>query len=267
MGLLFLWVVAFIWSLDLGKRNLLGEVIFLDVGQGDSALIKTKEKTILFDAGKNRKTANQMSRFFAYFQKEIDYLILSHSDLDHYGGISEILKIYEVKNIVIDDTFWGEISEDYKEKINKENCKIIEVKTELELDLGEDNFFKIFNFGSEINKLTENDSSLLGFLKIYGLDFYFMSDAGFKSEEYLEKKNINFFRGGILKVGHHGSKNSTSTEFLKYFQPVWSVISVGKNSYGHPHQELISRLQSYLVSYFRTDESGDIIFRLWEKIK
>lgn len=246
------------------KKNVL---YFLDVSQGDSAIIKTKNnKTIMIDTGgileyeienwkKRKKEFDLMkSNIIPFFNsigiKKIDYLFLSHADEDHSGNVFSLVKDFDVKMIMINK---GSVN-----KLEKElNYKIVEKYYEID-------GIKIYSLNDKIYN-NENENSLILLVIISDKKILFLGDASFKQEEYIINK-YNLKDIFILKVGHHGSKNSTGEKLMKQTTPSYSVISVGENNrFGHPSDKVINILDKYDSCILRTDKKGTIKFEFDKK--
>jgi len=183
-----------------------------------------------------------------YFDKVIEYVIISHPDKDHFVGVIEILKRYKVENVIVN----GDTSEipEYQEFLTLAKDKIIEAK--------DNNFLKFLQAGGNSDDANQNS---LVFKFIYNnKSILFTGDAPIEIETKLLDKDLE---SNILKLGHHGSKTSSSLEFLKQVAPDLAVISVGiDNKYGHPSYKIIKRLEGLNIKYLRTDELGDIEIKL-----
>jgi beta-lactamase superfamily II metal-dependent hydrolase len=265
-----------IWNLWLNlDRNSKLEVVFLDVGQGDASLIITPlNQKILIDTGATYIASQKISKYTGLANHTLDATLLSHPDLDHVGGTQFILDSTRVKNLVSrirsDLDGFGISSETQKGYINS-NMKILwnnSEATNLELSI------ETLNPSEKVIKtedISSNDNhySLVNRL-IYGnFEFIFMADADSEVERMLvaqgKFENDKFVK--ILKVGHHGSKTSSSEIFLKKLKPDYCLISVGlNNKYGHPDEEVLIRLRKYCKNIYRTDEDGDIRFQTDGKI-
>ncbi len=240
------------------------KVYFFDVGQGDSIFIETEEKKqILIDGGPDNKVIQRLSEAMPFWDRTIDLIILTHPDKDHIAGLPEVLKRYRVKGIIETGVecekpeclIWEELKE-------KEKAPVIFVKLGDSLILDENTKVLILSpfadmAGEKVSKA--NNSSIVAKI-IYG-DYSVLLTGDI--EKQIEGK---FFLAGIdidsdyLKIPHHGSKTSTSEEFLDKISPLSAFISLGKNnSYGHPHQEVLGRLEKRNIKYYRTDELGTIL--------
>ena len=235
-------------------------VRFLDVGQGDSILISSNGHNAMIDFGNNSDNGRELvSKLKDYSIKDFDCLFITHYDSDHIGGADTVLDRFDVENIILPTTD-GEKSSAYRQ-----------VATSLEttdaniINASEGKLIKIGDFNLEIvgyykNEEESNDRSLVIFAEIDGVKFLFTGDIGKKIENKLmsEKKYIDC---DVYKASHHGSKSANTYKFLKYITPEHTVISCGaNNSYGHPHEEVISSLEKVDSDIYRTDEEGDITF-------
>lgn len=244
-------------------------LIMLDVGQGDSIIIHSNNKTVLIDTGgiknySNKKWELQKNNYsivnsvtIPYLKKlgisKLDYLILTHGDYDHIGEAINLINNYKVNKILINA---GEIN--YLERKIINNFNNIEVaKKDYYFGLGDAEFLQL---NGDLDE--ENDNSLVLFCYINNKTILLTGDASIKSEEYI-MKNYNLDKIDILKVGHHGSRTSTSEKFIKKIEPNLALISVGKNNlFNHPHYETISLLKKYNINYLLTSKEGTIEIEL-----
>lgn len=233
------------------------EVHFIDVGQGDSALVLCNDKTMLIDGG-NPKASNIV---YTYLKKldinSLDYVVSSHPDQDHIGGLSAPLSTIKVKNVILPN-----IEADtraYKNLIDKIKANNIPMHHPTPGETLEFGKAKIIFYGPVTeNSSDRNNSSIVMKIVFGNTSFLFTGDAEDKEEHEITDKGFDL-SANVLKVGHHGSENSTTYKFLREIMPEYAIISVGKNSYGHPTEETLSRLRDADVKVFRTDLQGDII--------
>lgn len=237
-------------------------IYYIDVGQGDSILVVTPHlnKIILIDTGgivsfnENYKSNIIKNKTIPFFRRiginKVDYLFLTHGDYDHAGEANELLSNFCVKKVFINK---GNIN-NIEKKIN--NKEVLTLKN-----------FVIDNI--KVNSLNnnvfnnENDDSTILLFNIYDYKFLFMGDASIKTEEYL-LNNYILPNVDILKVGHHGSYTSTSTDFINVIKPKYSVISVGENNmYKHPNKSVLDILDN--TKLFRTDVDGTIEVKISKK--
>jgi len=263
---------VFVWQEVLREDNNL-KVVFFDVGQGDSIFVETPEgHQILIDGGPSgKRILEKLSKEIPFWDKTIDLVILTHPDYDHLAGLNYVLRRYRVKNIL-----WSGIEKNTKtyqywienlKKEKKEGGKIVIAERGQIVKAGEAELYIFYPFESLESKLfdkSSNDSSVVAKLTFGNSSFFLPGDITEKTEKKLISENssaekIQQLRSSVLKVAHHGSKNSTSREFLEEVLPEIAVISVGKNnSYGHPHEKVLRRLEDFGIKVLRTDIKGDI---------
>lgn len=250
------------------------KIYFVDVGQGDSTCIITpKNKVILIDGGGNSKDENYdigKQTLLPYLLdkkiNKIDYCIVSHFDSDHCGGLMYILKNLKVKNIIIGKQY--EEYENYKEfikiaKDKKINIRVVEAreKITIEKNLYIDVLWPI-NREKMVTQNAINNNSLVFKLRYINFSMLFTGDIEEIAEkEILDnyKENTEFLKSTILKVAHHGSKTSSTKEFINIVKPKYAVIGVGKdNKFGHPSNVTIENLKTINTEIYRTDEMGEI---------
>lgn len=240
------------------------KVYFLDVGQGDSIFIEAENKIqILVDGGPDNKVIQELSKVMPFWDRTIDFIVLTHTDHDHIGGLPEVLKRYKVKGIIETgiqcDKAECKVWKDLKEK---EKAAIFLVKLGDSIVLDKNTKLLILNpfesvAGEKVSKV--NNTSIVAKL-IYGEHSLLLTgDIEKQIEEKLVLAGVDI-DSDYLKVPHHGSKTSATEEFLEKTSPLSAFISVGvNNSYGHPHQEVTERLEKDNIKYYRTDELGTIL--------
>lgn len=247
-------------------------LIFFDVGQGDSTLIFFDDgKKMLVDCGKNNTVLSKLGTYLPFYDRTIDYLLVTHPDLDHYGGCSEVLKRYEVKNIITngEDADKGEYWEIWEENVVAEGAveKFIQAPETLIIGNGKIEFLSPNLAAGWPDARGDNDKSIVFRLTLATTTYLFTGDLETAGENELIEKYCptttpcSAFESDYLKVGHHGSGGSSGEKFTTLISPEYSVISVGKNSYGHPSQRTINKLEKAGSEVWRTDELGDIIIR------
>lgn len=234
---------------------------FLDVGQGDSALIYSNGYTAMIDMGLPT-TANDVCLDLAdYNIKDIDVAMASHLHSDHIGGLKAISENYSIKNLIMPEILENSLAaaKNVKEDLVLSGTKFYNARQGINFKIGE---FEITVLGLFDNKSDENNRSVFTVARIKDKKFIFTGDAEFASEKSLLNEKLNL-DCDVLKVSHHGSNTSTSPEFLKAVTPEYAVISVGEdNIYSHPNQSTITALEASGAKVFRTDKNGDIIFNI-----
>ncbi len=248
------------------------KVDFFDVGQGDATLVTTASgNQILIDGGPGTSVITEIGHVMPYFDRTIELVILSHPHEDHVSGLIEVLRRYKVKEVVLPDVefdsppFWEFISLLEAKQIKKtyahEGQRIfLDNSTVFDVYYPPPGHFMAANnySGLKDNKRNPNDVSIVGKLSYGKARVLFTGDAGKDIEEMLlPKYNLD---SDILKVGHQGSRFSSSQDFLEEVTPQYSVIMVGENSFGHPTQEAMGRIKSVGSEILRTDLSGTIEF-------
>jgi competence protein ComEC len=247
-------------------------VIFTDVGQGDCAIILCDQKCIIIDGGDVGEGNNTIIPLLNYYGiRKVDIAILTHPHSDHAAGLIELIEAEIIIQIG---------TPDIHTKKNHLESNSIFIPNELlyQLDAGDNieicDKVKLFVLSPSSDNLIEgeegvNENSLVSLLTIGSTGILFMGDAGFQTEESLlqDKENAEFIlqNADFLKVGHHGSKYSTSSEFLENMNLKAAVISVGPNYFGHPTDETLKRLSTENVDVYRTDHNGAVIVDIFEK--
>lgn len=258
--LIFLAVFdLFIWSqIIFNGPNKNTEIYFFDIGQGDSELVVLPNNVkVLIDGGPNKKILSELSSVLSPTDIYIDLIILSHPQLDHFAGLIDVLRRYKVGAFIYNGRS-GEAKAfyDLKKAIKESNAAAV-VLAQGDKIKYEENVFDVLSPPKEFLTSEElNDTTLVLRLNVGNFRALFTGDIGENIEKYLAE---NFDIGiDILKVGHHGSKFSSSEKFLVEASPLISAIEVGKNSYGHPTAQTLARLADIKSQIFRTDLDGTI---------
>ena len=225
------------------------EVVMFEVGEADCHLIKYpyNKNTILIDTGKNEyKIKNEVIPYLKSIGiKKIDYLIITHGDLDHIGGSITLINNFQVKNVILNKGTFTDIE---KELIKNLNKKKIPYQINInKINLSNHTIYLLNN--TKYNN--ENDNSIITYFTYQKYKFLYMGDASITTEDNL-LENYNLNNISILKVGHHGSNTSSSKDFISQINPSISLISVGENNiYHHPNKEVINNLSKSRI--YRTD--------------
>lgn len=237
-------------------------IVFLDVGQGDSALLTLKDgQRILIDGGPDWSTLEKLGRYLPFFDRRIDLLVLSHPNSDHIMSFPEVLRRYSVGALVTAGSVYD--SGLYAATLSGASLHGVPLVTMYagkSIRIGEDSFEALWPpeiLPKGFNKDTNNESLVLRFMHA-GKRILFTGDM----ESIVEKTLIAAgadLRADVLKVPHHGSKTSSTLEFLRAVHPTIAVVSVSReNSYGHPNADVLQRLQAVGAGIRRTDKEGDI---------
>lgn len=235
------------------------EVHYIDVGQGDATLIKCGSHAMLIDGGNNNKGTTVQLYLKKQGVESLDYVIGTHPDADHIGGLDVIVYKYNCEKVIMPD--YEKDTRTYQELvdvIHDKNMKITYPVVGEQYALGEAKF-TIIAPNSNSYGGNANDYSVAILLEYGKNRFLFTGDAEEASEAEMLTNGIDI-SADVYKVAHHGSRSASTQEFLNAVHPKYAVISCGEgNSYGHPHAEVLNRLRSMGVEVFRTDEQGSII--------
>ena len=232
------------------------KVYFFDVGQADSILITNNGHNMLIDAGNNEDGP----KLVKYIKEdlgitEFDYLIGTHPHEDHIGGLDDIINNFDIKKIYLPDiTTTTKTFEDVLDAISSKELTITIPKIGETFKLGEADLNIIYT-GTNTSDL--NSTSIIIKMIFGNYSYLFTGDTTSEIEKLIFKENIDV---DVLKVAHHGSKTSSSLEFLQKVTPSYAIISVGKNnSYNHPSTTTIKRLKKYTNNIYLTSELGTIL--------
>ncbi len=243
------------------------KVHYINVGQADSIFIDYQDYDILIDGGNNLDGGLVVNYLKNLSVDDIEILVGTHAHEDHIGGLDNVLAAFNVEQIISTESIEGVLEKSdkitlaYKEYINAAvnekntaGAKLIE-DSNLTFNLDEGIDFKVIELGDDFKDV--NNTSIVCILDYNDTEFLFMGDL----ESDVEKANLDKFSDiEVLKLGHHGSRTSTSKEFLDVVKPEYGIFSCGMdNSYGHPHAETIVKLNEYGIKSFRTDHQGNIV--------
>ena len=231
------------------------KITYLDVGQADSILIEENNEYMLIDAGNNEDGPYLVNYFKSLGIEKFEYVIGTHAHEDHIGGMDDIIKNFSIGTFYMPEVL----------TTTKTFEDVLDALEEKQVAFNSPEIDKSFTFADttietlyiDNNSKDLNDSSIVLRLKHVTNTFLFTGDASTKVEKKLLDKNI---QSDVLKLGHHGSSYSTSKAFLDKVNPTYAIISVGENNtYKHPQDEIIKRLENKNIKIYRTDESGSIV--------
>ena len=231
------------------------EIHFINTGNSDSILIKG-EKNVLIDGGDNDDEQLIVDYLKKQGVKKVDYLIATHNHADHIGGLDSVVDNLDIGQVLVSNG--DATTKTYRDFITSLSDKKLKPSVPLKdakFDLGNGAYMQIFNTNGGSNT---NEESLVT-LYVNGQDkFLFTGDA----EKETEKEILSLVPDvDVLKVGHHGSRSSTTQQFLDKVNPEFAVITVGKdNRYHHPHRAVMDKLKTKKIEVHRTDECGTVIF-------
>lgn len=261
IALLFILAILIWLALLSEKPSDYLTVNFLDVGQGDAIFIEApNHNQVLIDGGPGSAVLSQLGAIMPFYDREIDLLVSTHPDSDHLSGLVDVLEQYKV-NQVLTTGVKGKTKEFEKwEEVLKDKNIMVEIaRAGQVIKVSENISLNILSPDEDLDgKAAEdlNDTSIVGRLVYGDLEIMLTGDAEKKTEEELINGGGSL-DSDILKVGHHGSKSSTSAEFLREVSPEAAVIQVGANNrYRHPSREVLERLKG--IPIYRTDQNGRI---------
>jgi len=262
----FILLATFFSSLPDGKLH----IVFCNVGQGDGAYIRFPDgRDMVVDGGPNNKIIECLSRHMPFWDREINLVLATHPQQDHIGGLPEVLRRYQVDYVVRSNV--SATSQIYKEFLGVINEKKIPQKfasSGEHIAIGPTSLSLLWPSQPQVAKAAGNvlgasigdlnDYSLVFWLRYGSFDAIFTGDADTRIEDGYRGMKLSDDGVEVLKVPHHGSKTGMSEAFVEWIKPKLAVISVGKNSYGHPAQEILSLLANKGVRVLRTDQEGDV---------
>ncbi len=234
------------------------EVHFIDVGQADCSLIICDDETLLIDGGNVGDSSLVVSYLLSVGVTELDYVICTHAHEDHVGGLSGPLNKFTVTQAVFSPETGSDTKcyKDFLSAVEKQNLSVTVPETDSSFNLGSSTVTFIGPVTENYDDI--NDTSIVTKITYEETSFLFTGDAERESEQDILEKGTDI-SADVLKVGHHGSENSTTYPFLREIMPEIAVISVGEgNKYGHPTEEALSRLRDADVKVYRTDMQGHI---------
>jgi len=255
------------------NKNL--RITFLDIGQGDASFIEfpTGEQ-MLVDCAVDSRILPALGRVMEFYDRDLDYLVVTHPDSDHYGGCEDVLRRFQVKNIIYNDArkYNDPVWKSFWQAVQNEDAVYYPVDQPSVWQIGSSTINFIYPdhsvvsstaFASGQKELGDNNASVVFRLDYAEHSALFTGDMENELEQYLTNKYGKQLKSDILKVGHHGSAGASGKLFLEAITPEYAVISVGTdNTYGHPSLRVLKRLERAGAKVFRTDLAGDIIFEI-----
>ena len=257
-------IVSFIFYADWQISNHKFTFAMLDVGQGDALFIESPTGVqILLDGGPPGRILSALTRVMPPFDRTLDAIVVTNPDQDHIGGFSDILKIYKIGKVFEPGTINdSKTYQNLEEEIKNKNIPKILAKKGMKLHLGGGAVVDILFPDRDVSLWDTNEGSVVARLAYGGTSIMLMGDSTVATEKIILGENSGIaLKSSILKVGHHGSRTSTSDAFVKVVAPAYAFISDGKdNKYGHPHKEVLHTLERFGVKVLRTDTVRTIVF-------
>ncbi len=258
------FISAVLWSVVI-HENHHGILTFavLNIGQGDALFIESPTGThILIDGGPDRVLLSELPHVMPWYDKHIDMFIVTNPDKDHYEGFIEMLRNYSVDAVMESGTHSPTPTYAVLEKeiANKHIPEFFGRRGET-IDIGGGAYIYILFPDRDVSKLSSNDGSLVMRLVYGDTSVMLQGDSTAKIEHYLFGLDGQNLKSTILKAGHHGSRTSSTEEYVKAVSPQWTVMSSGiANSYGHPHKETLDTMEKLKIPALDTCTMGRIIF-------
>ncbi len=257
----FVWYAVFRVEQYTGKLF----VDIFDVGQGDAIFFEGGGNQVLIDGGPNNAVLSRLGEVMPVWDHSIDLLVLTHAHVDHVTGLIEVVKRYDVGMVLESgEQYQTSEYEEWHRLIREKHIPVVIAKKGEVIHLGNGIVLDVlspFENAEGVSFKNPHDAMVTAKLIFNKASFLLMGDAEKMIEYRLVRESPLLLKSDVLKVGHHGSKTSSSEEFLSAVSPDIAVISLGrKNRYGHPHQEVLDRLHSFGIEVFRTDQDGDVKF-------
>lgn len=249
-----------LWQRERSEGKLL--VAFLNVGQGEAIYVRSPTgREIMIDGGPDRAVLAELAQERPFWDRSIDALIVSNPDKDHMAGFIDILERFEVAAVIepgtVPDT---SVYRAFEQATKNEEAKHILARRGMRLDIGGGAIIEILFPDRDVSGTDTNTGSIVSRLVYGSTSFLFMGDAPKSIEEYVVALDGNRLRSNILKIGHHGSRTSTSLALVAAASPEIAVISAGAhNSYGHPHKEVLETLEAQKIPVAGTYSEGTIV--------
>lgn len=239
-------------------------VSFLNVGQGDAIFIETPDGVqVLVDGGPDSAVLRELGKVMGVGDRDIDVVVATHSDKDHVGGLSDVLQRYTVHHIIrtenLNDTT---VAQAFERAVAAEGAVVTYARAGQVWQLGASTTLVIYSPASDPREWESNAASIVVQLRYGDIEFLLTGDAPIGTEQYLSGRYGTELESEVLKLGHHGSRTSTSEELLAVVSPLYAVVSAGSdNSYGHPHAEVVERVHAQGAALVSTADGKSVTFR------
>ena len=248
-------------------------VTFLDIGQGDSILVETPDGVqLLIDGGPDGTVLRRLTEELPWFDRTLDIVLGTHPDKDHIGGLIDVLSRFKVGQIITtENTGETMVASTFQNALVSEGVPVIMARAGQVYQIGASTTLTIFSPANNPVMLESNTASIVAKLSYGEIDFILTGDAPTSIEAYLVKTYGSQLQSEVLKLGHHGSKTSSSDIFLDTVKPNHAVVSTSKdNTYGHPYPAVVKAVESRGISLTNTAAVGSITFEtngidLWQK--
>lgn len=233
----------------------------IDVGNADAILVRNQDKSLLIDAGENEDGRTVVDYLKKQGIRRIDYVIATHADADHIGGMDDVVKAFDIGTFIMafmpeGHTPTTKTYENLLTALADKGMKVTSAKPGLSYTLGE----AVLDILGPVRDFDEtNNQSVVCKVTFGARKFLFMGDAEKEAENALMEAGADL-SADFIKLGHHGSHSSTQVSFLDRVSPQYAMMTCGAgNSYGHPHEETLDLLEKRQISYFRSDLNGTVV--------
>jgi len=263
-----LLIIASLFLAIFSFNNKKFQIVACDVGQGDAILVIYGDIQILTDGGSDSKVLDCLGEYVPFWDNKIELVILTHPDKDHFGGLIDVFERYEVINYLKSKAANSSLSYQVLENIvGGKGVNTIYASEGLSIRLGKiylDILNPIESKEKDVDDKDLNNSSIVSVLSFRDFKALLTGDIEIEGINRMVSKGT-ISKVNYLKMPHHGSKNNITSGLLRFSNPDVAVISVGKNSYGHPNKEVLDTLTKLEIKTLRTDESGSILIEVDEK--
>lgn len=239
------------------------QVSFLSVGQGDAILIETPEGVqVLIDGGPDSAVLRELAKEMSFFDRTLDMVIGTHQDLDHVGGLVEVLAQYEVTALLLTEGEGASVAaKRFLADATTEGAEVTYARAGQMFTLGASTTLTILSPSDDTTNWDSNTGSIVVLLTYGEVSFLLTGDAPQGIEEYLVQLYGEQLEAEVLKLGHHGSNTSSAESFLQAVSPLYAVVSAGKsNRYGHPHPDVLERVDAATGARVLDTMSGSVSF-------
>ncbi len=254
--------VVSLFFLTTPEKSSVATVAFLDIGQGDAIYIESPSGVqMLIDGGPDPSVLSELSKVMPWLDRSLDIVMATHPDSDHIGGLISVLRTYRVGRVITSgSTAETDIFQALYEAVSLEESTVDLVRRGTRIDMGEGMVVEVL-FPEQVFEVGDRNVNSLVVRVVYGESSWLLTgDIGIEQEEYLVGVYGEELQSDVLKLGHHGSKTSSSQLFLDAAAPSLAIISAGKdNRYGHPAEEVVARVAGAGVPMLATFEVGTII--------
>jgi len=236
-------------------------VSFLDIGQGDAIFIETPDRVqMLIDGGPDGTVIRELAKIMSPHDRTIDIVVATHADKDHIAGLIDVLERFEVGLIIMTENAHDTgVANVYREMVKKEGAEIVYARAGQTWTLGASTTVYVYSPAGDPTEWESNASSIVTQIVYGDVSFMLTGDAPLATEDFMVRQYGERLLSDVLKLGHHGSRTSTSELFAQTVLPKYAIVSAGRNNrYGHPHPEPITNVTRVGATVLSTAERGSI---------